>query len=1818
MQELMAYRKQLMSGTLTRDQCHDLKAVITCRIDWGNKKLGLDLVPRIDSEQVDVDQISPVELFRIHEKSMEDSAASIRGSMRRSRTKRPDHAVIVHHLHFELKAYDCSTNGAESEVHFSLYDNKSGSYFSERFLLRMSKEGRPTNCEKQHNPCSLFTDLGNQDLLRDAYLVAHIYRLGSLRETESKKTPTTMYRRPYGCAVLSLREILQTNQEQTEEAREFHMKVYCCGETDFPQLHESLVKKQNAKFSLSSNQSSSGLMVALRLLHGDIEQARKKQPILLRGITVVQKLGFSDIIMPGDMRNDLYLTLTRGDFEKGAKTAAKNIEVRVTMFDADGNVIQNCISPGAGVANVTEYNGVIFYHNNSPRWNDTVKLTIPIEKYYRSHLRLEFRHCSTREKAEKKLFAFAFVKLVADDGTTLCDGAHELYVYKCGDGNSLKSSEKYRGLPSSPSEINPNYGGSQGNVFFHRNEKETMFIHTLLCSTKLTQNADLLAVLKWTSEPNKIGLHLQKLMNLDGEEIVKYLQDIMDALFNMFSVGEGKTPTESSHLIFKTLINIFNMLEQSKFEHFKPVMATYIDNHFSAVLVYKDLLLCLKEFLSAVPSVTDQQLFQKCFQVLDYIAKCIVQSRLLNIRATGNRNKDEFRRLLDDVFLEIRQVLSLHFDIITVSQGILLAKIPSMLSHLLKLVDGPQLSHTFCTWMNCLPRDLPDSLRPIKLQCIRDVVNSPMFSCKESRKIILPMCMAQLKRHLVVKQETILCSNILGDILVYIHSGTRLQNEPPSESDVHVILSAMLDVVIQVILTIDRILPVTGHLVAGLTAMLKLMDEEQYRLLVESYSDRRPLKDFLLHMMDLLQQLVKQSVYPCDWRAMPMVTNNMILLTSQFLSQTLSNVFLKGSDFDFELWTRYFCLCVSFLTQPALQLESFSEATRQKILDRYGDMRVLMGYEILTMWQSLGDHKIEFVPSMVGRFLEVTLVPETELRKATLPIFFDMMECEQNARGNFSVVECELIDKLDVLISENKGDDEHKQLFNTILLGKVQSHPRLHQNGKLFIQSVTRLLERLLDYRNVLDREDSQDKKMTCTFNLLNFYKKEIDRQEMYIRYIYKLHELHLASGNYTEAAFTLLLHAELLTWGDGEMPPEMNYPLEPEWQRKERLCHRILAHFDKGKSWEFGIPLCKELSQLYESKIQYSKLCEILQTQAGFYSKILENHRPEPVYFRVGYFGQGFPLFLRNKEFIHRGSELEKLGTFQHRIQAQFPEASMMGSINPPSEAIKQGLAQYIQVCTVTPLSKVASVFLRPDIPENVRSFHRVNHVDHFQLDRPFHKGVKDSNNEFKTLYLERTTIRTLAELPGILRWFEVAETHTEELSPVETAIDAMEMKNNELRQLVTQHLLNKNLTLKPLTMRLNGVLDAAVNGGISKYQDAFFSEEFALTHPQFGGHTVRLKALFLEQVQILDGMLTLHGRLVAPEMQPLHDRLVELFQTMKQGIKASGSPNMERLADVSKLLAANSSHSVSSLSSSPTPTPPGSNRSSGVFVVEPTTVPLSGGQTETTPTRETNILSGFGSLLYLARSHVKRRASSPTSRCSSASRGSNGSPRRPRSAVFASSFMSTLEKGTMTLGRRGRRDLDSPNDNRSLQTPRQSLTPAPSCVSLDGAVGTSCHRRSRTVKPPPRKLSSQISGDGSDLQLQRSTSIQKAEGWKPPLPDRKHLPKTSVSSVSPSCQKLSSQSVSPSPKGDHPLQALVPSPSPKPFSSTPPPIPPKRLSSTSVDGSGKPVGSPHGIPRVVPQRKVSEGSVDAPAVPARVARNHTFGPVSKRTAPS
>ncbi|XP_076362645.1 dedicator of cytokinesis protein 3-like isoform X4 [Tachypleus tridentatus] len=1527
MWDLMEWRRQIIAGTLTQDQIREVKIKITAKIDWGNRQLGLDLVPRIDSEVVDPETLSPVELYHVHLQSSENVSGLLgRGTNKKKKSK----FAQTHHLFMHMRDFGYSV-GEDVEIYFSLYDAQQAEFISERYLVKLAKYGHSNFMEKMHNHCTIFTDLGNADLNRDMYIIVHVMRIGRML-SDNKKSTAQLYKRPLGCGVLSICDVLLERQEGTlEEEREFTIKLNTCHESDFHQLHEFIFKKQNNKYNLLSGQPNYGIILSLRLLHGDLSQLHQENPLLFRNLTITFKRGFSDVIMPGNVRNDIYLRLEKADFERGGKSTAKNIEATVILVSANGKFLEGSVSPGAGHENVTEYHSLVLYHNNCPRWSDRIKLAIPIEKFDTAHLRIEYCHCSTRDK-EKKLLGFSFIHLMDEHGAILRNGNHELYIYKCEDRIKLQDPKAYLLLPVGPKDgvgFIQGCGSASAGVIppppfptsvlgqpFTRSPREILEIHTLLCSTKLTQNGDLLALLKWKAHPDRIQDTLLKVMKLNGEEIVKFLQDILDALFSMFSTIDGNA-TAHSGLVFKVLVHILSLLEDCKFQHFKPVIDAYITGHFAAALVYKGLITCVKNSAELVRDSEKQEAIQKCFHSLDYIFKFIIQSRKLFARATGNQNEEGFKEDLDALFSSFRYMLGFsNIKGILFTQISLVNSLSAVFEQLLEVLHVQEVAVVIRDTVGQLPGDLPIPLVQAKLKCMHHVVKSPIFKDQKSRQDLLEVFMWHLQDHTSHQQELRLCSDMLGEILTFLYreKDEQQQNQQlngisalsfsdhlvTQETDILVI--GILETLIRSVRDIDRTSTVVGPMVANLVALLRLMEEQHYFHLWKKFDDRchirdrKKLKDFLLQVFLVFRDLVKQDVFPRDWVVMKMVTNHVTLCALQEFAQPLTVDFLENGSFDAQLWSNYFTLAVAFLTQPSLQLETFLESKRDKILEKYGDMRVLMGFQILSMWDKLGEHKVCFIPAMVGPFLEVTLVPETELRKATLPIFFDMMECEQKTRGNFKQVESELIDKLDILVSENKGDDEYRQLFNTILLEKVRSNdPVWRKNGIAFINSITRLLERLLDYRNVMEGEENRDKRMSCTVNLLNFYKNEINRKDMYVRYIYKLCDLHLPAENYTEAAFTLKLHADLLSWSNCSLPGDQRYREQPEWQRKEALYLKIIEYFDKGKCWEEGTPLCKELAELYEKNLfDYARLSSVLKTQAKFLDNILSQLRPEPEYFRVGFYGIGFPLFLRNKVFVYRGLEYERVGAFTQRLQTEFPQAQFLMKNTPPDESIMNSDGQYIQICNVKPIPELRPEFEGQHVPEKVLSYYLVNDVRTFQFDRPVHKGPIDKDNEFKSLWIERTTLTTASRLPGILRWFEVIDRQLEEISPIAHAWETVDHMNKELRRLIAQYTSDPKRSISPLSMRLQGVIEAAVNGGIAKYQQAFLTPSFASQNPEQAEYIDRLKILILEKVQILEGGLSLHGRLAPPEVLPLHHRLVDRFAVMKQSIREAGSPNM------------------------------------------------------------------------------------------------------------------------------------------------------------------------------------------------------------------------------------------------------------------------------------------------------------------------------------
>lgn len=60
----------------------------------------------------------------------------------------------------------------------------------------------------------------------------------------------------------------------------------------------------------------------------------------------------------------------------------------------------------------------------------------------------------------------------------------------------------------------------------------------------------------------------------------------------------------------------------------------------------------------------------------------------------------------------------------------------------------------------------------------------------------------------------------------------------------------------------------------------------------------------------------------------------------------------------------------------------------------------------------------------------------------------------------------------------------------------------------------------------------------------------------------------------------------------------------------------------------------------------------------------------------------------------------------------------------------------------------------------------------------------------------------------------------HQIEVNPLEIALETLGAKNREIQTLTSQYSANKTLNINPLSMLLNGVIDAAVMGGLSNYE--------------------------------------------------------------------------------------------------------------------------------------------------------------------------------------------------------------------------------------------------------------------------------------------------------------------------------------------------------------------------------------------------------------
>ncbi|KYQ96758.1 SH3 domain-containing protein [Tieghemostelium lacteum] len=698
-------------------------------------------------------------------------------------------------------------------------------------------------------------------------------------------------------------------------------------------------------------------------------------------------------------------------------------------------------------------------------------------------------------------------------------------------------------------------------------------------------------------------------------------------------------------------------------------------------------------------------------------------------------------------------------------------------------------------------------------------------------------------------------------------------------------------------------------------------------------------KSFFLDLFESLQLLYESPKFPSDFWTFTVFQLKTILRMTRILEDVIffipsnnssaqssasseSNgagaVSSKG-QFEFPLWRSFFLMTSSYLNCKDLQFESVNPAKAVFLKSRCGDVRIEMARVLERVWSTVPvKDRASFIPILINPIIKLSINDTLDAKRVATKIFYDMLESEIIQTNSYSELFDRTVDSLVEIgtsISDGvnwpnvcRGLDQKlpfnqrsfSTFFNAQCMSLVlnKSSEQTKKKSESFIQDINQFLQLITTFMNDIKSQDEEEIFSSVTKMLQYFSERK--RQQHFIRFVHLTAKRHLALGNYIESAVTLLLHASLYQWDHNRVVNAIqfdyvSFPEQKESERKELLYKDILNCYSQGKAWDRAIPLIKELIHHFTMNIcDMNAAATYLRQQGVFYQKI--NDLSDPVfeeYFRVGYYGKRFPQNLQNREFIYKGNEFERLSDFISKTQDKWPKAELLKATDIPPQSIQDSDQQYllitsVQVSNISETQKRQSVSAssgsKKRLPHRQQQFNARNKVNVFLYSKPIKKtqnGTK-SQNEFEDLWIQNLYLICESSFPTTERRSLIVERKLVELSPIENALNTMTLKNEELLARIDKHQANPQENLNPLSMCLNGIIDACVNGGISRYE-TFLSEDYLKQNQEYKPIAELLKSSMDQQFVILEQGLKLHSTLRPPELAGMHEKLESIFNQMK-----------------------------------------------------------------------------------------------------------------------------------------------------------------------------------------------------------------------------------------------------------------------------------------------------------------------------------------------
>ncbi|KAI9049743.1 hypothetical protein LZ554_005895 [Drepanopeziza brunnea f. sp. 'monogermtubi'] len=1164
------------------------------------------------------------------------------------------------------------------------------------------------------------------------------------------------------------------------------------------------------------------LQVSLKAFQcGDVDRLIKAAPTLLSGVATTSKMGFSGA--PTKARSDIYITIDEAFLPRHALISravgnaqplsshitGSNLQISLEVCKANGERLDGCIYPSSNAES-----GLSTWESTAAEkgdtWNQTLRLEIPPADVPGCHLNI------TLCDAPNLPFAMCYLPLW-DESAFVRDGHHSLLLYRHDEhtNTAKRRGEGRTGYLNIP-------WNARGKDDVSKDEAvtgpvATLRVQTYLCSTRFSQDKVLLGLLKWKEQPPGDLQELLKHLTFVPEiEIVKLLNEVFDALFSILVEHTGKDEYED--LIFSALVTVLGIVHDRRF-NMGPLVDEYAETRFNYPFITSCLVRSFTRLLQNASDPDASRKLRATFKVVRHILKFISHGRGQQMAKEAGigitSTSPGFTRHLRSIFKALDGLMQSNAPILVGSQTLAVQHFHTWLPELTGMLSVEEILHIAIDFVDSCSL-VQGKLVLYKLVLIIKYSQLEVFSAPEQREALSTNTVRWIAPHWGETDEVTdqwieqirLCCAIISTQLDYL--GPEIPDHIPKIVDSYLLLretpkseKARLSLLFpvtypfptkpiagkakfaEVLIELSAILAAISTLPAGM--QLDLADEDMATLIEDILNVHLSILDF--------------EAFPSDWLSVHILHHKSTMKTLEYISGILLDSFLPPPDdaegYNTELWKMFFTVLLKLVGSDALALETFPEQKRRAVWKIAGDVRE-HGAELLRRsWEAIGwdtsldemnqygltkmgGYQVQYVPALVGPIVELCLSVHEGLRRVAVEVLQTMIVSEWTLSEDLSIVQTEMIDCLDHLFkSKPLTESILQKLFINELLSLFE--PLAHTGEDLLYNAVRDLITTTDEFLDLLVAVHSTDvtgeaSHMIHRLRLMEFL-RDMQKEEIFIRYVHQLAQLQADAGNFTEAGLALRLHADLYSWDPTKIVGPLvdpDFASQPEFERKERIYFEIIKYFEEGEAWSCALSAYQELQAQYQDNVyDFPKLARTQRAIATIYETLAKSERLVPKYFRVTYRGMGFPASLRDKEFVFEGSPTERTNAFTDRMQEQHPSAQIVSTGD-----VDDVEGQFLQISALTPHRDLDHhVYQRTRVPQAVRDYLLSAHPQVFSV-----TSKRNTSGPVQEHSAEKILYRTADSFPAILRRSEIIASDRVKLNPLQTAVERIIRKTTEM----------------------------------------------------------------------------------------------------------------------------------------------------------------------------------------------------------------------------------------------------------------------------------------------------------------------------------------------------------------------------------------------------------------------------------------------------